>query len=290
MRPFAELLISSTTVVGDGGMATQLQSRGLQLSQAPECWNLTRPHDVTVVHHAYVQAGAQWQQTNTFGGTRLRLERSGLGSDADEVNRTAVQCARAASAGVPVLGSIGPSSADPAQWDRLFSIQCEALAATKVEGYIVETIVSLAEGVAAVRAAVRAGSGPVIASFTPGASGTLLDGTVAEPAAEALVAAGAAVIGVNCGEGPEHLLPVAARLVRLGIAPVLAAPNAGLPIATESGLRYALLPDGFARAAIEFQQIGVRMLAGCCGTAPEHIRAAVAALGVREPGESLRET
>lgn len=284
MRPFTELLISSTTFVGDGGMATELQSRGLQLSQAPECWNLTRPNDVIAVHRSYVEAGAQWLQTNTFGGTRSRLERCGLASEADEVNRAAVHCARAASADVPVLGSIGPCSADASEWEPLFSIQCEALAAAKVEGYIVETIVSLAEGLAAVRAAVRAGSGPVIASFTPGPSGALLDDTKVESAAESLLAAGAAVIGVNCGEGPEHLLPVAARLVRLGIAPVLAAPNAGLPVATESGLRYALSPDGFARAAIEFQQIGVRMLAGCCGTAPEHIRAAVAAIGVRETG------
>lgn len=290
MLNLAHLLTSPTVIVGDGGMATQLQTRGLQVGESPERWNLTRPQDVIAVHRAYAEAGAQWLQTNTFGGTRSRLDNSGLGSELVQVNREAVRCARAGADGVPVLGSVGPSCGEPADWDRLFTAQCEALAAEKIEGYIVETIVSLAEGVAAVRAAAATQAGPVIASFTPGAAGTLLDGAAPEAAAVAFLEAGAAAVGVNCGDGPASLKPVVTRLVALGLAPVLAAPNAGLPASTAEGLRYALTPDGFARAAIEFQRIGVRMLAGCCGAAPEHIRAAVAALGVPDPGECPRET
>jgi methionine synthase I (cobalamin-dependent) len=285
MRSLTAFLTSSVVIVGDGGMATQLQTRGLQLGEAPERWNLSRPEDVIAVHRAYADAGAQWLQTNTFGGTSSRLESCGLAADVLEVNREAVQCARAASGTLPVLGSVGPSCGDSAEWDRLFAAQCEALAAAKIEGYIVETIVSLSEGVAAIRAAVAAQSGPVIASFTPGATGALLDGAEPEAAALAFLEAGAAAVGVNCGDGPESLMPAVVRLLALGVAPVLAAPNAGIPVSTPRGLRYARSPDSFAQAAIEFQQIGVRMVAGCCGVAPEHIRAAVAAFGVPHPGE-----
>lgn len=285
MLKLADLLTSPNVVVGDGGMATQLQSRGLPLGETPERWNLTRPEDVIAVHRGYVEAGAQWLQTNTFGGTSCRLAIRGMSSEVVPVNREAVRCARAASDRLPVLGSIGPSGGEPADWDRLFAGQCEALADARIDGYIVETILSLAEGVAAIRSAVRVGSGPVIASYTPGPSGGLLDGAELERAAAAFVEAGAAAVGVNCGDGPASLMPAAARLAALGIAPALAAPNAGLPVSTSKSLRYALAPDGFARAAIEFQRIGVRMLAGCCGAAPEHIRAALAALSVPDPGE-----
>jgi methionine synthase I (cobalamin-dependent) len=213
------------------------------------------------------------------------LEQCGLQFEVGQVNREAVRCARAGSKAVPVIGSIGPSGAEPENWDRLFSGQCEALAEEKIDGYIVETIVAIDEGVAAVRAAVRTQAGAVIASFTPGSDGDLLDGTPVETACKLLLAEGAGVVGVNCGAGPESLFPAISRLARLEAVPVFAAPNAGIPARTATGLRHPLRPDSFARAAIEFQEIGVRMLAGCCGTTPEHIRAAVAALRVLDPGE-----
>ena len=146
-----------------------------------------------------------------------------------------------------------------------------------MDGFAVETIVRLDEGAAAVRAAAATGAGPVIASFTPGEEGALLDGTAPEAAAARLVRAGAAVVGVNCGAGPASLFEPARRLVAAGEAPVLAAPSAGLPKMLEGRPRYGLSPDAFSRAAVEFLEIGVRYYAGCCGTGPEHIRAAAAA-------------
>jgi len=264
-------------ILGDGGMATMLQAAGLPLGEWPHRWNLDHPDRVAAVHAAYAAAGARWVQTNTFGAARPALAAQGLAEQVVAVNQAAVRCARAGAPGVAVLGCLGPTgAADPGAWEALYAEQVRALAEAGVDGFIVETILSLAEGAAAVRAAKTAGV--VFASYTPGPDGALLDGTSPEEAARSFTAAGAAVVGVNCGSGPESLLEPARRLVREGRAPVLVAPNAGLPVITGSAARYDLSPDAFARAAIQFQKVGVRLFGGCCGTTPDHLRAAAGAL------------
>ncbi|MCC2670495.1 MAG: metH, partial [Armatimonadetes bacterium] len=223
-----QLLGHRRVAIGDGGLATMLQAEGLPLYRAPEPWNLERPEAVTALHRAYAAAGAQWVQTNTFGGNGPRLAHCGLERAVERVNREAVLCARAAGEGLIVLASVGPTTAPADAWEVVYAAQCAALGQAGIDGVMVETIVSLAEGTAAIRAAARI-SRLVIASYTPGADGNLLDGTAAETAAHAFVAAGAVVVGVNCGSGPAALLPAAARLVAAEAAPVFAAPNAGLP-------------------------------------------------------------
>jgi methionine synthase I (cobalamin-dependent) len=202
------------------------------------------------------------------------------------LNGAAVRLAREGAPGLPVLGCLGPTTAASADWQRLYHEQAEALASAGVDGFIVETIVGVGEGVAAVRAAYAVNCGPVLASYTPGADGNTLDGTSPETLAEALRAAGAVIVGVNCGAGPESLLEPARRLVQAGIAPVLAAPNAGLP-EWPDGLagraHYSLTPDGFAQAAIRFQESGVALIAGCCGVSATHLQAAATALGIGLP-------
>lgn len=265
-------------VVGDGAMGTMLQRAGLPSGAAPDVWNLERPDAVMDVHQAYAAAGAAWVQTNTFGASRARLVHCGWGDEVRRINRLAVGLARAGAPGLPVLASLGPTTDPHAScWERVYSEQVEALAEAGVDGFIVETILSIEEGLAAVRAAVRAKCGPVIACFTPGADGYLPEGASPEAAAEAWGRAGAAGVGVNCGGGPEALLEPARRLAAAQLAPVWAAPNAGLPLMQDGVPTYALQPDGFARAAIQFQDIGVHFFAGCCGTGPEHIRSAVLA-------------
>jgi methionine synthase I (cobalamin-dependent) len=260
---------------------------------------LERPRAVGKVHAAYAAAGAGWLQTNTFGANGPRLELFGLSERVAEVNAAAVAVAREAAGELPVLASIGPTGAsDRAAWESAYAAQAEALAGCDVDGFIVETIVRLGEGLAAVRAAAAVGMGPVIASFTPGADGRLLDGAEAEAAAVLLFEAGAAAVGVNCGEGPESLLGPVRRLVRAGLGPVFAAPNAGLPSievvaplpmtddrcqmsnegAAAPRFTYALGAEAFARAAMTFLEEGVRLFAGCCGTTPAHIAAASALL------------
>ena len=212
-----ELLAGSPVVVGDGAMGTMLQAAGLPLGTAADRWTLEYPDRVTAVHLAYAAAGARWLQTNTFGANRARLALVGLEEQVERINVQAVACARAVP-GMNVLGSIGPTALACGEWDALYAEQCVALAAAGVDGFMVETIIALDEGIAAVRAAADTGR-LVIASYTPGAEGHLLDGTLAEMAARALVRAGACVVGVNCGAGPETLMPAVARLVTAGEAP-----------------------------------------------------------------------
>lgn len=265
-------------VLGDGPMGTSLHSFGLPPGRASDPWNLERPERVEAVHRAFVEAGARWLVTNTFGATEPRLRREGLERRAGAVNRAAVAAARAAAGDRPVIASVGPTGAPAAEWERAYAAQVEALAAAGVEGFLVETIVAVDEGTAAVRAAAAAGLGVVIASFTPSVEGALLDGTPLPRAAETWLRAGATLLGVNCGAGPESLVAPVDVLIRLGAAPVLARPSAGLPERRGSGLWYPVRPDAFAAAAIQFQDTGVRMFGGCCGVTPEHLAAAAVAL------------
>ena len=267
--------------LGDGAMGTALQEAGLPPRIAPERWLREHPDAVRAVHAAHHAAGARWVQTNTFGGTRSRLTLAGLEEQAASLNATAVALARAGAPGLRVLGCLGPTTAPSTEWEFLYAEQVEALAEAGVDGFIVETILGVEEGIAAVRAAAATGVGPVLASYTPGRDGHALDGAPPEAIAEALKRAGAAAVGLNCGVGPESLLAPAQRLVRAKIAPVLAAPNAGLP-EWPDGLAgracYPLSPDGFAHAAIQFQEAGVALFSGCCGVSAMHLRAAVQAL------------
>jgi len=196
---------SGVPAVGDGAMGTMLQALGLELGQCPERWNLERPSAVAGVHVAYAEAGAGWLRTNSFGANAARLAAVGLRDQVREINALAVALARAAAPGIVLVGSVGPSGA-AGPWDALYAEQAEALAGAGVDGFVVETIVRLDEGTAAVRAAASTGAGPVIASFTPGEDGRLMDGATPEAAAAALVRAGAVIVGVNCGTGPASLL------------------------------------------------------------------------------------
>jgi methionine synthase I (cobalamin-dependent) len=264
-------------------MGTGLQEVGLPPGVGSERWCLEHPEAVQAVHAAHQAAGARWVQTNSFGANGGRLAVDGLAGQVVAVNAAAVRLAREGAPGLPVLGCLGPTTAPSADWERLYVEQAEALAAAGVDGYIVETVVAIGEGMAAVRAAYAVNSGPVLASYTPGADGNTLDGTPPEAMAEALRTAGAVVVGVNCGAGPESLLEPARRLVQCGIAPVLAAPNAGLPEwpdGVTGRARYPLNPQGFGRAAKQFQDAGVALFAGCCGVSATHLQAAAGALGI----------
>ena len=265
--------------VGDGALGTSLQAQGLPVGRASDAWNLEHPERVRVVHQSFRDTGAAWLQTNTFGATSLRLGADGLAGRVREINHAGVALAReAAGLDCAVFGTIGPVAtpdATAADIEAAYAEQVTALAEAGVDGFLIETVLSQAEGVAAVRTAATAQAGPVVACYTPGADGALLDGTPAERAAEAFVRAGAAVVGVNCGSGPASLLEPARRLVRADLAPVYAAPSAGLPVRDGATLTYDLTPDAFAAFAAAFQAAGVRYFAGCCGIAPAHIAAAV---------------
>ena len=148
---------------------------------------------------------------------------------------------------------------------------------TQAASFLVETIVSRKSGEIAVNAALGSGL-PVIASITPGRDGNLLDGTRLEDAAVIFYRSGAWAVGLNCGSDPEHIREPVRRLTALQEGPVLAAPNAGLPRVANGSVVYDLPPARFAEAAIQFEELGARLIAGCCGVTAEHIRAASDAL------------
>ncbi len=274
---------SGAFVLGDGAMGTELQIAGLPLGEAPESWNLVRPESVRRIHAAYAEAGASWVRTNTFGGSTLRLAATGLGDRVGTVNAAAVRAARDGAPGAIVLGSMGPIGSSPESAEAAFAIHVEHLCTADVDGILVETAVSLREALAAVRASRNAGAAIIWASFTPDADGNLLDGTRPEMAAEAFLKAGATAVGANCGTGPDSIARAIRRLVASDIGPIVAIPSAGLPTIFEGRAAYSLTPGEFAQTAIQFRDAGVRFFGGCCGTGPQHIRAAAKAIGRLAP-------
>jgi methionine synthase I (cobalamin-dependent) len=272
--------------LGDGGLGSLLYASELPAGEPPERWLIQNPEQVRSAHAAFVEAGAQWLLTNTFGANRPRLVASGIAIPAPELNRIAVECARAGSTGVPVIGSMGPTGSDhPDTWTTAYTEQARALVVAGTDALLVETILRVDEGLYAIRAAVECGAKSVWASFTPGPDGRLLDGTSPEAAVGAFLRAGAAVIGANCGSGPESLLEPIRRLLDTGLAPVLAMPSAGLPVGEPPSACYPVSPDAFAEAAIQFGNMGVRYFAGCCGVGPDHLRAAAQRLAHTASGD-----
>ena len=299
MSPDRDLLaLLHRVLVGDGAMGTALQAAGLAPGGCPEAWNLERPEPVEAVSRSYREAGADLLTTNTFGGHPHKLAAYGLDARCAQINRAGAACARrAAGEGALVLGSFGPAgallepygelSADDAR--RGFAAQAEALAEGGADALLVETMIDLAEATLAVRAAAATGL-PVLATMTfdatPRGPYTVM-GVDVPRAAAGLAEAGAAVVGTNCGTGPEPMVEIVAALSAEAGLPVLVQPNAGLPEVTGGEVRYPTGPEAFAAYVPAFVEAGAAIIGGCCGTTPDHVRALVAAVRAAEPGSPV---
>jgi len=286
-------------LVVDGAMGTQLYERGVLYSACFEELNVSRPELVGKVHEDYIRAGSQVIETNTFGANALRLEKYGLQARVRELNAAGVQVARAAAAGQAyVAGAIGPSgyflgeasAADLKKVKAAFSVQARALVDGGVDALFVETIRQTPELRVAVEAAVEAAAGlPVVASVSLDESGRMADGTDAEEIARLVKEWGASVVGVNCSDGPMAVLAAVEKMVPLGL-PVLAAPNAGLPRRVDERMVYVSTPEYFGVYARRMIRVGVRLVGGCCGTTPEHIKRIAAAARMAAPSEGEPRT
>ena len=277
--------LRSRVLVCDGAMGTELIRRGLGAGVCPETWNVERAAEVAAVHRAYAGAGADIVLTNTFGANRWKLDACGLADEVGKVNAAAVALARkAVGRGVFVAGDIGPTGRfvaplgpDPRDaFVEVFAEQARALAKAGAEALILETFTSLDEILAALEGA--AGTGvPVIASmsFQRAADGShrTLMGHEAASCAAALDATGAAIIGANCGTGPEDYPDIAKTLCRATKRPVLVEPNAGIPRLVAGKTVFPMTPGQFAKFVRPILKAGARIVGGCCGTTPEHIRA-----------------
>lgn len=273
--------LREAVVVADGAMGTALYGRGVFINQSFDALCLTRPDLVAEVHREYRAAGAELLETNTFGANRARLAGHGLEEQVREINSAAVRLTRATAGDECwVGGSMGPVGVagqvagqfGPADLERIFGEQAEALLEAGIDAFVVETIPWLIEMEAALAAIRRLDpTVPVVAMMTFNEDGETQGGESPETVVARLAAAGADVIGANCSVGPKPMLDVIARMSRPD-ALLAAMPNAGLPQSVEGRLLYMASAEYFGKYARRFVKAGVRLLGGCCGTTPEHVR------------------
>lgn len=274
--------------VADGAWGTELDKLGCPPGFCREEWNVSRPDLVQQVADAYVAAGARIVLTNTFGANRFVLGRHGRGEHVREFNRAGAAISRrAAGDRARVFGSIGPSGkivmmGEVAEADLYdgFREQAEALAEGGADGLVVETMTELVEVVTAVKAAKTTGL-PVVGSMTYDSgkerTNTMMGVTPAK-ATQALLEAGADIVGCNCGIGIDNYIKVAALLRAATDKPVWVKANAGLPEIDGGKIVYRMTPAEFAEKSRELVKAGANIIGGCCGTSPEFIQALAAAL------------
>jgi 5-methyltetrahydrofolate--homocysteine methyltransferase len=288
-------LIAERPLILDGGLGRALVERGFAAGECPEEWNVSHPAEVEDIHRSFFAAGSDIVNTNTFGGTAMRLEAHGLSARAVELNEAGARLA----AGVRdrefpgrwVAGDIGPCGqmvkpmgvAEPDALRVTFAEQARALVAGGADLLNVETMFDLTEAAVAVEAAVAAADGrPVLASmaFKPAAKGfRTMMGVTPEAAVASLKAAGAALVGCNCEIAAEPMTELVPILAELGGGLTYAQPNAGQPRLEAGETVYAETPDHFAGVVAMFPALGAGIVGGCCGTPPASIAALAAALG-----------
>lgn len=288
-------------VLADGAMGTLLFSRGVGYERCFDELNLSQPGLIEGIHREYLTAGAELIETNTFGANAIRLATHGLQDKARLIARQGVKVARNAREIVGttafVAGSMGPlgSHVEPfgeiavAEAEKAFRSQAEGLLEGGLDVFLLETFQDLNEILAAIRA-IRSISTevPIVAQMTFGLDGKTRYGHTPQLIAKALRNAGASVIGVNCGVGPQPTLEVLEELSATGSGlPLSVMPNAGLPQFVDGRYVYLSSPEYFADFAARAVALGARIIGGCCGTTPAHIRAMRERLASHLPAETL---
>lgn len=281
--------IRERVLLGDGAMGTQLQQAGLPPGGCGEAWNLDAPEKVLAIQRAYVDAGSDCLLTNTFGASRIMLDRHDEGARTRDINRAAVEIARRAFGGRHgfVLGDIGPFGGlmEPygdipvALVEGAFGEQAEALVRAGVDAIIIETQTSLEELGVAIEEARAAGAPCIIGSMAfdrmrEGDEVRTMMGTSPEQAAEFMAEAGCHVLGLNCGSGVDMRIAAetARRYRSVSSLPIMAQPNAGLPVLENMKVVYKETPEDMAAGVPALLAADVRIVGGCCGSTPAHIR------------------
>jgi methionine synthase I (cobalamin-dependent)/5,10-methylenetetrahydrofolate reductase len=292
MQSFAEAL-NDRVLVCDGAMGTMLYAKGVFINKSWDALNVTQPDLVAQVHEEYVRAGADIVETNTFGANRIKLASFGIADRLRAINEQGAKIARhAARDQAYVAGAMGPLGIRIEPWGKTgvdeareyFREQAQALADGGVDLFILETFRDLNEIGAAIDA-VRSVSGkPIIAQMTTDEDGNTLDGTSPERFAPELERRGSTIIGVNCAVGPAPMLETIERMEAVSRLKLSAQPNAGKPRDVEGRNLYLCSPEYMASYARRFILHNVRVVGGCCGTTPEHIRQIKAAVRGLAPG------
>jgi len=284
-----ERVRAGEVLVFDGGYGTELFAAGLANGACPELWNDTHADTVRRIHKGYFDAGSQIVETNTFGGSRLKLNEYRLGDRTRELNERGARLARSvAPAAGFVAGSIGPTSRLPAEYEPLGDTTAEedfeavpepaaAAAEGGVDLFAVETMMFPQEARAAVRACKAVAELPVMATMffqfeeLHDRDRTMWGESPGE-VATTLLAAGADAVGMNCGRGPDRAVVIIREMRAVTGAPLVAYPNAGLPITQGDRVAYELGPEEMAKDYPALLDAGAGIVGACCGSNPAHIR------------------
>jgi 5-methyltetrahydrofolate--homocysteine methyltransferase len=277
-------LDSGERLAFDGAMGTMLIAKGLTTTDCPEEWNASHADIVSEIHKSYFDAGCDIVETNSFGASRIKLARYGLADRTPELNRKAAENARAAAgARHYVAGSMGPTGEFVEPYGALkyedlvaaFTEQAKALEAGGVDIICVETMADLTEARAGIEA-VKTSTGCVVfasMTFNPDKKGyRTMMGVDPTSAARSLEESGADVIGANCGAGPEDMANILKEMSKATSRPLFAKPNAGIPRLEGDKTIFPEGPEGMAKKMLPLLDIGIKILGGCCGTTPEHLR------------------
>jgi methionine synthase I (cobalamin-dependent)/5,10-methylenetetrahydrofolate reductase len=291
LKPFIDAL-DDRVLVCDGAMGTMLYAKGVFINKSFDALNVTQPDLVAEVHQEYVRAGADIVETNTFGANRIKLGSFGLAERLHAVNEQGAKIARHAAREVAyVAGAIGPLGIRIEPWGKTgvdeareyFREQAQALVDGGVDLFVLETFRDLNEIGAAIDAVRSVSDLPIVAQMTTEEDGNSLDGTPPERFTPELERRGATVIGVNCAVGPAPMLDTIERMAAVTKRRLSAQPNACQPRDVEGRNIYLCSPEYMASYARRFIMHNVRVVGGCCGTTPEHIRQIKAAVRAMAP-------
>jgi 5-methyltetrahydrofolate--homocysteine methyltransferase len=288
LETLRQRLSGEGVLVADGATGTMLQAAGLPERAATESWNLTHPEKILDLHRTYLEAGSQIILTNSFGGSRFRLGKKGLEDKVREVNRAAAALAKeAAGQEAFVAGSMGPTGELMKPLGALsyvvaleaFTEQAEALAEGGADAILIETMSDLNEAKAAIEGAKRATDLPILCTMSFDTQRHTMMGVSPRQAAKELWPLGLVAIGGNCGHTLDDMEEVL-RQMRAAVpkATLMAKPNAGLPRLVDDQAVYDVTPQVMAEYALRYAELGAKIVGGCCGNTPAHIKAMATAL------------
>ena len=289
MKSLMQRIAAREILISDGAMGTFLHAKGLAPGECPESWCISHPDVVKGIAEAYIAAGSDMVETNSFGGSSLKLRPYGLADKVKEFNRAAAALARQAMAGKGyIAASVGPTGhlateefgdATAEQLYEAFQEQVIALAEGGADAICVETMTSLVEAVQAVKAAKENTKLPVMCTFTfdQKARGFFtIMGVTPERAAMEAARAGADIVGANCGNGIINMIQITKQMrAAVPEIPILIQANAGLPKIEDGKTVFGETPEYMASQIRELVEAGANIIGGCCGTTPDHIAAMV---------------
>jgi 5-methyltetrahydrofolate--homocysteine methyltransferase len=287
MKSILERIAEGEVLISDGAMGTFLYAKGLAQGECPESWCVTHPDAVREIAEAYIAAGSDIVETNSFGGSPLRLKLENLADKTNEYNKAAAALAKQAMGNKGyVAASVGPTSVmmegeggeiTEKEMYECFKAQILALAEGGADAICVETQFSILEATQAIKAAKENTKLPVICTFTfeakPKGFRTMSGLTPAKAAVEA-AAAGADVVGANCGNGIANMIEITKQMrAAVPTVPILIHANAGAPVVADGKTTFPETPEYMASRVKELIEAGANIIGGCCGTSPDHITA-----------------